>query len=159
MAAAEHPTHFAVELVGDVVSREPSARPVSECGLAVGGIRLRADDDDPTPRDVSQGRAAALREVGRIDDEQIGREPIEGRDQGRTRADFGCYPAATLPLQDLACEAQHGWVLHHNEHSWLAVAHRAPLRSHSSTLGLGTGPLNPSPLLNGDVDCYGPSSA
>ena len=78
MGAAEGAAHLGTEPIGDVVTGNPCARPVTQrCG-PVGSVGLGADDDDAAARIAAQLVPAAPRKVSSVDDDEIGRRVAQG---------------------------------------------------------------------------------
>ena len=143
MVAAEGAPHRRTQVLGDPVAGHPSAGPGRQGRGAVRPVLLWADDDDPVGGESVRDGAAARREVGRVEDEEVGVPASQGVPEWLCRADGRRQPAAVVTGEQFPGEAAHGRVADGDENPGLAVADRTVFKRHGRLpVGARLGPLS-----------------
>lgn len=119
MRATEGLAHLGTEFVRDVVACNPAAGALPFGDGARRGVRLAADDHDPSARVHVMFATTATREVGTVDDDEIRLKHLHVRSQ--VMLDHGRLPTPVLAFEQLDNQATHGRVGHGDQHAWRTV--------------------------------------
>ncbi len=146
MDAAERPAHFGAEAVSDVVSSYPASGSVAESGGHVGGIRFRADDDDPVTRIAAGSITAAPRKRGAVDDHEVRRE--EAHRCREVLVEEAYVPATVFALEEFEDHPLHRGMCDGNQNQRGVVAHRTAFALHDFIIARCLPGGNPVELRN-----------